>query len=470
MKAIGASLPFVILLVGVLGLVGLSSLKTDPPQKPPESTETLVEITPVVPCETGFTISVDGQVIPYREISLAAEAGGRISWKSDNARAGSYVRKDDPLFEVDPRDYKLEVRRLQETVKQAGSSIEELDVEESNANELITLAEEQLALQRNELKRFENLKNRNAASTSQLERARQSELQSLNSLQTLKNQVTMIGARRNRLLQEKERAITNLDLAELNLQRTKLVSPIDGVVIQDLAEQDDFVQKGTSLIQLEDTSKVEVRFSLRMDQLRWLWNSPGPESTEDAPTSYTYELPQKSVLVRVDLDGNEFSWPATISRYDGAGINAGTRTVPVIAVVEDPQAVELTRKSDLVRMAAPPTLLRGSYVTVDIPVGDDMNLVAIPNSSFQPDKTVWIYDAASEPDRGTLRIEPVRVAYSDSEKVIAIADPEKLSVNDSVVVSPLPVAESGMALRLNATNQPAAAENMTAREDGTNAR
>ena len=446
MKAIGYSLPFIFLSGGMLGLVILSSLKKDPPKTTAKNDAALVRIEPVEARNDGFEITVDGEVIPYRQISLAAEAAGRIKTKSSHARAGKFVRQGDLLFVIDPRDYELEVRRLTEVVKQAGSSIEEIDVEQQNTEELIEFAKEQLRLQRNEVRRFEDLRSRNSASESQLEKARQAELTSLNSLQSLKNQITLINARRNRLLQEKERAITNLDLAELNLSRTTLVSPLNGVVIQDLAEQDDFVQKGTQLIQLEDTSKVEIRFSLRMDQLRWLWNTGAGNRQSDAPeasqadSSYTYALPEVPVRVRIDINGNEFTWPARITRYDGAGISAGTRTIPVIATVDDPQAVKLTKARGIAVMGTPPTLLRGSYVSIDIPVGVGMNLVGIPAAAFQPDKTVWVYDD------GKLRIEPVRVAYFDQSQVIVSADPERLSAGDSVVVSPLPVAEPGMAI------------------------
>ena len=449
MKFIANSLPFVFLAGGFAGLVILSSLKREPAQKAPAPKTSLVEVAAAAPCDAGFQISVDGEVTPYRQISLAAEAAGRISAKSDVARAGKYVRTGDLLFEIDPRDYELEVRRLRESVKQASSSLDELDVEEQNAKSLIAISERMLVFDKNKVERIERLSTRNAAADADLDTVRQAELQSLNSLQTLKNQLSMIQIRRNRLMQEKERAVTGLDQAELNLARTKLSSTIDGVVIQDFAEQDDFVQKGTRLIQLEDTSKVEVRFSMRLDQLRWLWDSNRQQSSSDPlvpPTpdleNSAYDLPRIPVTVRVALDGNEFSWPARLDRYDGGGIDAGTRTVPVIAVVEDPQSATRTKQSDVVRLGPPPTLLRGTFVSVDIPVGQQMNLVAIPSTAMQPDKTVWIYD------NGKLQIEPVKVAYSDESQVIVLADPATLSPGTSVITSPLSVAEEGMLLRL----------------------
>lgn len=444
MKALGYSLPFIILLCGAVVLGALMSMRQPPEVAERTEKKMLVDWEAAEACTDGFQIHVDGEVIPYREINLSAQVGGRIAAKSGTARAGNYIRKGDVLFEIDARDYELEVRRLQDTLKQAGSSVEELDVEKSNVEGLITLAEEQLELQQADKARFDTLRKKNAVSVSQQDQSRRSELESMNSLQTLKNQISMVRARRNRLLQEKDRAATGLELAVLNLDRTKVTSPINGVVIQDFAEQDDFVQPGARMIQLEDNSKVEVRFSLRMDQLRWLWNSvdsTAPVDITTTPTDYTYDLPDVPVQVRIEVDGNHFLWPARIDRYDGAGIDPRTRTIPVIAVVDDPTKMELKKDEGALPMAAPPTLLRGSYVTVDLTVGKNLQLVSIPVTAYRPNKTVWKFAD------GKLDIRPVKVAYSDEKIAIVLADPSSLKPGDKVITSPLAVAKEGMALQ-----------------------
>ena len=334
---------------------------------------------------------------------------------------------------------------MQDTLKQAGSSVEELDVEQTNVEGLVKLAEEQVELQKADKARFDSLRAQNAASTSQQEKARKAELDSMNSLQMLKNQISMVRARRNRLLQEKDRAATGLEMAVVNLERTTITSPIDGVVIQDFAEQDDFVQAGTRLIQLEDNSKVEVRFSLRMDQLRWLWNSVDSSVSVDSnpasTTGYTYDLPDVPVKVRIEADGNHFVWNARLDRYDGAGIDPRTRTIPVIVTVDDPTEIEIEREEGALPLATPPTLLRGSYVTVDLTVGKGLQLVSIPVTAYRPNKKVWKFAD------GQLNIRPVKVAYSDETRAIVLADPNSLGPGDKVITSPLSVAKEGMALQ-----------------------
>ena len=445
MKKLNRSLPFIFLVVGVVGLAVFSSMRAEPLSVDRTELAPLVETAAVQPHDGGFCISVDGEVIPYREVNYASQVRGRILKKAERARAGNFVRQGELLYEIDPSDYELELRRLQETVKQASSAIEEADVEKANVAQLITLADQQLELQRAETARFDNLRQRNAASSSQYEAAKRAELQSQNSLQTLRNQLALVEARRIRLVQEKQAASTSLQQAQLNLSRTQVRSPLDGVVIQDSAEQDDYVQIGTPLVMLEDTSSVEVRFSLRLDQLRWLWSSQDL-SLEDVAlsTQQRYQLPPLPVRIRVAIDGFTFTWPARLDRYDGAGINAATRTAPIIAIVESPQDVQLPdaiRGADPLQLPAPPTLLRGTFVTVDIPVGASMSLLSIPTGALRPGQRVWAFDS------GRLAVHEVRLAHAGRDHVLLLAQEGGLAAGDPVITSPLPLTVDGMALR-----------------------
>ena len=51
----------------------------------------------------------------------------------------------------------------------------------------------------------------------------------------------------------------------------QITAPIDGVIVLEEVEEDSYVNKGTLLVAIEDTSAVEVKCSLRMDELYWLW-------------------------------------------------------------------------------------------------------------------------------------------------------------------------------------------------------
>ncbi len=70
---------------------------------------------------------VNGMVVPYREIKVAAEVAGRIAEKSKDFQAGNYVRQGTLLINIDPSDYEIDVRRLQAEVKQAEQMLAETE-------------------------------------------------------------------------------------------------------------------------------------------------------------------------------------------------------------------------------------------------------------------------------------------------------------------------------------------------------
>ena len=356
------SLPFVFLLIGVVGLVALVKLREAPPSADNVELVPLVTTIPAKRHENGFNIRVDGEVIPYREINLAAEVRGKIARKTDAARAGNFVREGELLFEIEKKDYELQVKQAQAALNQKSASIEENDVEKSNLNSQIELDKEALASQaagpRPRIE--ESAQAKGSRQQTDLEAARRAEIQLKNVLQGRENQLASNVARRARLLLEKDNAAVSLEIANLNLERTTIKAPTEGIVTQDTAEEDDYVQVGAPLCRMEDTASVEVRFNLRLEQLRWLWNSTG--ESPGVASNNRFQLPKIPIKVVVDIDGYEFYWKATLDRYDGAGLGRA-RTAPVIAVVDDPSAVnvESAAVTDRSTLPAPPTLLRGTF-------------------------------------------------------------------------------------------------------------
>ena len=100
--------PVLILTVGVAGYLILSREGKAPAETAEEDQAPLVETRQAEAHDGGLDIRVDGGVVPYREIELAAEVDGRIIEKEEVCRAGSYVKGGTLLLKIDARDYELE--------------------------------------------------------------------------------------------------------------------------------------------------------------------------------------------------------------------------------------------------------------------------------------------------------------------------------------------------------------------------
>ncbi|MCG8649700.1 MAG: biotin/lipoyl-binding protein, partial [Pirellulales bacterium] len=380
-------------LLAAAALVVLILGKVEPASRPPIDTSRVgrlralpsVRVQQVRSLEaTGAQLQLraDGTVVPYREAQIAAEVAGRIVQKADICEAGSYVKKGQLLMEIDPTDYELEVQRLTRMREQEYQALQEIDQEMVNMNRLIAVAKQEVEIQQKEVDRQKALPP-GFASRAEVDQAQRSLLQAQQQQLTSQNQLDLLLKRRVRLEASERLAATQLKVAEINLERTKIVAPIDGVSVSEDAEMNTFVARGNTLVTIEDTSRVEVATSLRMDQLYWVLDQQHQRRDE---LSRGYDLPETPAIIEYELSGREgvsYRWQGRLLRYDGIGLDPNTRTVPVRVVVDNPrQYVDET--GEIKDSVGPTALVRGMYVQVKLLIKPQTPLVVIPAEALKP--------------------------------------------------------------------------------------
>ena len=450
-NVLGYLLPVIILVIAYQGLQRFNRMEPEVRQQEKQVTQELL-VSPVVPHDKVLLLETDGIVVPYREIQLAAQVAGRIAQKSLVCRAGNYVQKGQELFRIDDRDYKLEVSRLNKQLVQSTLELEEVAVEIRNVDELAKISEMELELQLKEYNRLKNLEGNQVILASDLERAQRAVLAARTSKTQLTGQAAKLSKSKYRMEAARDLAQIQLDKATLDDQRTIVTSPVSGVIIRDLVEEDSFAQKGTSLVTIEDTSHVEVKCNLRMDDLYWIWDQrsgktlPNPDSDEK---SDEYRIPKTPVDVIYELVGRSgatYRWSGHLERYDGLGLDQETRMVPVRVVVDQPHRTGATDDS------GPSTLVRGMYVTVVIKATPVSPLVRVPERAIQPGDRVWFVKPTATAGEGTLdlidHVDLVRTRGEGASTEWILDNSEgNLSPNQLVVVRPFTGAESGDKVR-----------------------
>ncbi len=397
----------------------------------------LVEVVAAKRHEQGLDFEVDGVAVPHRELLLTAKVAGSIEFKADNCKAGRFVKAGTRLMEIDPQDYSLEVKRLGRELKQAEGNIRELDVERDNTRELLKLAAKEMELRQKELDRVVRLFDRSVGTDSEVDTAKRNELSARNNWTTLANQEKLLAAKRDRLEDAKALVQTQLEKAQLDLRRTGITAPADGVIVMDHVEAGTYVQPGTTLVTLEDTSAVEVRCNLRMEELNWLWRQQDAMhvAADADPVQADYQFPETEATVIYELGGRRFTWKGRLSRYDGVGLDERTRTVPCRVFVKEPRAVGLEGSEGLAAesptIAGPPALVRGMFVTVQIHARPHAELLELPERAIRPGNEVW------RVVNGKLNRCRVHVARVLPEGVVIDAARSDLSAGDQVVVTPL---------------------------------
>lgn len=387
-------------------------------------------------------LNTDGTVVPFREVVLATEVAGRIIEKSPQCEAGQYVTAGTVLMRIDPTDYELTVRRLEQTQQSEYESINEIDQELINASRLLEIADADIELQSREVKRLDSLPE-DFAARRDVDAARRAVLQAEQQKVTYQNQIDLLKKRRARLELAEQLAATQLKQARIDLQRTEIRAPIDGVIASEQAELNTFVARGNPVVTMEDTSKVEVATSLRMDQLYWVLNQKtlqSPIEELNAPTNGAhrgYKLPPTEVEVQYQLSGRDdvtYVWDGQLIGYDGIGLDEQTRTVPVRVVVDQPQMFDVQRRGEdeptkrpteeNVISTGPTALVRGMFVRLQLQLQPAVPLVILPSEALKPGNRVWEFI----PDESVLDVTEEEAKTNDSDTVAE----SKTETDDSV--------------------------------------
>jgi multidrug resistance efflux pump len=203
-------------------------------------------------------------------VTMAPEVAGRIVELpvGDN----KYVRKGDLLMEIDPTNYSIAVNQAEAAVQQAQANVQGIEaqmlVQQAQiraSQSQLDVAQAALVFAQQQAARYQDLAQKGYGSvqnaqqfTSQLhqqEAAVQTAAENLNQAQ---RQVETQKAQR--LSAEATLAQTKAQLhqAQVNLERTRILSPVDGYVTNLLAQLGDYVNVGVNAISIVDAHSFWV--------------------------------------------------------------------------------------------------------------------------------------------------------------------------------------------------------------------
>lgn len=368
----------------------------------------LVSVRAATKFESTMTVQADGVVVPFREIQLAAQVAGRIDHKSENCRAGRQVKQGDELFRIDQRDYLLAQQQLASQQQQAEIDLEQVTLDIIKAGDLLKLANDDLDLQIKEYERLKNLRARNAIIDADVERGQRGVIAAQNVI--VRNTADLDTARKReyRLKSNKELLNIQMQKANLDLERTIVISPVDGVIVQELVETDSFAQRGTTLVVIEDTQRAEIRANLKMDDLMWVLDGQSESANGTLPShpvAVTYEFSGKRPLT--------LTWQGRLDRFDGRGLDTSTRTVPIRIVVNEPDTGTLNGIGNLVR---------GMFVELTISVFTPDSMVLIPKRSLTTSNQVYVVRTSDQASSESKT--EITGIYSVVENVIPLRESE----------------------------------------------
>jgi RND family efflux transporter MFP subunit len=280
-------IPIVILAAGVAAMVGFSSMKKPPEEKPEVDNTPIVAVSNISVAPMTLEVASHGMVTPKYETQLIAQVNGEIVELSDTFVRGGFVKKNQLLARIDPNDYQAALIDAQASMATARAALEK-EVAQGKVAE-------------REWKQITD------------------------------TSPTELSLRKPQLAQELARvkaAQASVLRAERNLERTEIRAPYDAMIDSRNIGLGSFASIGSKIGHVLATATAEVRLPVADNQLEF--------------------LVKQGVDAKVNLigiyAGKETQWSATIVRNEGV-VDKKSRMGYLVAELNDPYLLKAS-KSD----------------------------------------------------------------------------------------------------------------------------
>jgi HlyD family secretion protein len=197
-------------------------------------------------------VSASGKIQPKRSVNISAETMGKVVDLSVNE--GDYVKAGQPLLQIDPKNLETNVENREASLATQRSQLEQTKSQVENAK--LALSQAKIALTRAEaawnaqlIPRLQYEQAQDAVKTAQL---------------SLANSETSVKTQEQRIKQEDALLAT----AKNDLEKVRIVSPIDGIVTRRNIEKGETAvvgtmnNAGTVLLTIADLSVIETEIEV----------------------------------------------------------------------------------------------------------------------------------------------------------------------------------------------------------------
>ena len=368
--------PILVILIGSFFafIISVSSPKPKKGIELPKPTPVFYEV--VTKKNITLKIFTNGEVKPLNEINLISQVSGQIVEAADEFVDGGIIKAGSPLVWIDDRDYKLAVISAESRVAQASKLLEreiaESELAKNDWEELGLGEASPLTL------RIPQLKEAEAA---------------------------------------EKAALADLEKAKLNLERTIVKLPFQGIIREKKTGVGQFVGAGSILATAFSTEEVLIALPLTDTELSYL----------GLPLAYEEEKPFTGPKVKFlsSVSNKTFEWEGRIVRTAGS-IDPPTRLVYVYAEVINPYQQS-------------PPLAIGMFVDAIINGKTIKDGYLVPNSAVNNNSNIYAIDK-----NDNLEIREIEVLGTENDYVIIKGE---INEGERVVVSPLNNAKIGMSLK-----------------------
>jgi len=375
------SIVVVILLLAISIAVLLNIFKPEAEKKVTKDEPPVAEFVTANIKSTAVPVSSQGSVKAKTYIKLVAEVNGRVTHVAKLKFNGGFFKKGELLLSIDDTDYRLAMSRAKAQVAAAKQQLIRVETEAGQAK------------------------------------------YDLKQIGRDPSKSTSFALREPQLAEAKanlQAAQAELKIAELQMQRTRVIAPFDGRVVNKQVDIGQYVSVGTLLADIYSTESVTVMLPLSLQQTELLGIKLG--SNQPLIDSMKIKLISESAF-------RQYQWSAKLSHTEGE-IDVRNRLISLVAEVKSPYAKNQ-------QFVDRPPLTPGMFVKAEL-IGIEQNVIKLPRKVLRYGGNVWLID-----ENNLLQIRTVEILSKDRDFVYIKSG---ISQGDKVIINSINFPLNGMQL------------------------
>ena len=318
-------------------------------------------------------------------VDLSAEVTGVVLARPADVEAGRAVTAGQSIVTIDPEDFRQRLEAQTQMLASLEAELDGLDAREQRLREQLDLAKEEARLAENDYRRTAESLERGGANEPEVEAALSAFRRAQRAAAAIGQALDTIPSERAGLRARVANQNASIRLAERELERTAITSPIGGLLQMVDAEEGELLTPGHLVARVVDLTRIEVPIRL-------------PVSAGSSVVVGDH------VQLRAD-SALEAEWEGTIV---GIAPEADASSRSLTAFVEVRQDIsDALRERRAVNTEGGRLLLPGQFVVASVTTSVREPRFVVPRTAVERDR-IMVIETNSEP---RARRTPVRVLF-----------------------------------------------------------
>ncbi len=378
-KMLKVILPVVVLFASFMGLGFMASLKDTPEVRTPVKHIPMVRVQPVRLTNYRFKVFSQGEAKPKSITRVSPQISGRVVEINPNFTSGGFFEKGETLFKIDEFDYRTALVTARADL--------------ARAELMLSREEAETEVAKSEWRQLGNGESNPLA---------------LRQLQLKEAQASVDAAR------------ARVDMAEMNLNRTRVNAPFDCRVRNKQVDEGWFLTAGAPVAELYSLDFMEVRLPIAISDLPYL-NLPMSAQGQEKPCRVT---------LKASLGKSVQEWEGVIVGTESE-VDSKTRMLHAIARISNPFHTTETRQYPLTP---------GLFVDAEIEGREATGVIILPRGALWEGSRVLVVD-----ENQTLHFREVDILRQTENRVVIKAG---LADGEKVCLTRLEAVAQGMRVRV----------------------